>query len=102
MDILTILAKAISLLGALSFGLVIGWLTYRTIRRTKDDASLQDIPSIIAALGGATILSLFKVGEMFGMYSIGLAIGFFCYYWAVKKNLSENENPTDVNLLGGP
>jgi Kef-type K+ transport system membrane component KefB len=93
----------ISLVGALAFGLVIGWLTYRTIRRTKEGSTLQDISSVIAAVGGAAVLALFKVGEMFGAYSIGLAIGFFSYYRTVMKHLPDGTNPTDegIDILGG-
>jgi len=97
------ISTVISLVGALAFGLVIGWLTYRTIRRTKEASSLQDISSVIAAVGSAAVIALFKVGEMFGAYSIGLAIGFFSYYRNVMKHLPEGSNPTDedIAILGG-
>ena len=98
-----IINTVISLVGALAFGVVIGWVTYRTIRRTKESSTLQDISSVIAAVGGAAVLALFKAGEMFGAYSIGLAIGFFAYYRTVMKYLPANVNPIDagVDILGG-
>jgi len=66
-------------LGALCFGLVIGWVTYRTLRRTKT-AGLSDISTVIGAIGGAAILTLFPAEtEAFEAYGIGLAIGFFSY-----------------------
>lgn len=66
-------------IGALCFGLVIGWVTYRTLRRREEGAALSDIASVIGAVGGAAVTSLFKSGPLFGMYCIGLAIGFFLY-----------------------
>lgn len=66
--------------GALCFGLVVGWVTYRTLRR-KDGAALGDIAAVIGAVGGAAVTSLFKSeSEIFGWYCIGLAIGFFAYF----------------------
>ena len=66
--------------GALCFGLVIGWVTYRTLRRKSESSSLSDIATVIGAVGGAAVTALFKVGELFGAYCIGLAIGFFLYF----------------------
>ena len=65
--------------GALCFGLVIGWVTYRTLRRRSDASALSDISAVIAAVGGAAVTALFKSGSLFGAYCIGLAIGFFAY-----------------------
>lgn len=65
--------------GAFSFGLVVGWITYRTVRRTKT-TGLSDIATVIGAVGGAAVLSLFPAEtNAFGAYSIGLVIGFFAY-----------------------
>jgi len=65
--------------GALCFGLVVGWITYRTLRRTET-TGLSDIATVIGAVGGAAVLSLFPAEtNAFGAYSIGLAIGFFSY-----------------------
>ena len=68
--------------GALCFGLVIGWVTHRTMRRKGDATALSDISAVIAAVGGAGVTALFKVGPMFGAYCIGLATGFFVYFLA--------------------
>ena len=65
--------------GALCFGLVVGWVTYRTMRRTKP-TGLSDISTVIGAVGGAAVISLFpKETGAFNAYCIGLAIGFFGY-----------------------
>ena len=65
--------------GALFFGLVIGWVTYRTLRRTAS-TGLSDIAAVIGSVGGATITGLFsKESGAFGSYCLGLALGFFLY-----------------------
>jgi hypothetical protein len=69
----------IELKGALAFGLVIGYVTYRTVRRTKT-SGLGDISAVIGAVGGGAVTLLFPTGsQAFGAYGIGLAIGFFVY-----------------------
>jgi hypothetical protein len=70
----------IEAIGAGFFGLVIGWITYRTLRRKEGSAALSDISTVIGAVGGAAITGLFKDGTMFGAYCIGLAVGFFAYF----------------------
>lgn len=67
------------IVGAAFFGAVIGWITYRTLRRKEGTAALSDIATVLGAVGGATVVALFKTPELFGAYSIGLAIGFFGY-----------------------
>ena len=71
--------------GAIAFGIVVGWLTYFILRRAKPTA-LSDLSTVIATLGGATILGLFDPkGPMFGAYALGLAVGFFGYYHAYTR-----------------
>lgn len=67
-------------IGALCFGLVIGWVTYRTLRRKEGASPLSDISTVIGAVGGAVVTALFESGPLFGMYCIGLAVGFFLYF----------------------
>jgi hypothetical protein len=65
--------------GAFAFGLVIGWVTYRTLRRTQG-SNVGDIASVIAAVGGGAVVALFRPEtDTFGAYGIGLAVGFFGY-----------------------
>jgi hypothetical protein len=67
-------------LGALGFGLVIGWNLY-AINRYRKGIGLGDLATIIGAIGGAAILDLFPAGtDLFGWYGIGLAAGFFAYF----------------------
>jgi hypothetical protein len=70
----------VTMLGAALFGVVIGWITYRTLRRREGAAALSDISTVIAALGGAAIMAIFKTPELFGYYCIGLFAGFSLYF----------------------
>ena len=92
-------------IGALCFGVVIGWITYRTLRRSSG-ASVSDLASVIGAVGGAAVLGIFKRGNSFAWYAIGLAGGFFVYLvvslivspkdtisWMAAKG--EDDNPID-------
>jgi hypothetical protein len=68
------------------FGVVIGYVTYRTLKHKKD-AGISDIAAVIGAIGGATIVGLFPVVEgRFDQYAIGLAYGFFFFivvFWVL-------------------
>lgn len=67
--------------GALGFGLVIGWFLYFVNRYRRSEASFTDITTVLAAVGGAAVTSLFPGGTaLFGAYGLGLAIGFFGYF----------------------
>lgn len=80
--------------GALGFGLVIGWFLYFVNRYRKSEASFTDITTILGAVGGAAVTSLFGAGseQLFGAYGIGLAIGFFSYFvvLVILVGLSDN------------
>jgi hypothetical protein len=65
--------------GAFCFGAVIGWVTYFTMRYSKDHA-MSDVAVVVGAVGGAAVLKLFSPDSgLFACYSIGLAVGFFVY-----------------------
>ena len=67
--------------GALAFGMVIGWFAYYVNRYRSDTISISDIAAFIAAIGGAAVLTLFPAGsQLFGYYGLGLGIGFFLYF----------------------
>jgi uncharacterized membrane protein YeaQ/YmgE (transglycosylase-associated protein family) len=65
--------------GSLLFGVVVGWVTYRTLRRSGETVALSNIATVIGAVGGAAVTAIFKTPELFGWYSVGLAGGFFGY-----------------------
>ena len=65
--------------GSVLFGLVIGWVTYRTLARRAGPVALSDIATVLGAVGGGAVLAIFDDDHLFGLYAIGLAIGFFAY-----------------------
>lgn len=85
------LVTFLALAGALAFGLVMGWVTYGTLRRAER-SSLTDLSTILGIIGGAAVLDLFPVESgAFGAYAIGLAMGFFGYlrFATTSKNAPE-------------
>jgi outer membrane lipoprotein SlyB len=61
------------------FGIVVGWITYRTLRRAQTTA-VSDLATVIGALGGASITAIIGNEQgAFYPYCIGLFIGFFAY-----------------------
>jgi len=87
--------------GAFCFGLVIGWVCYRTLRRKEGTAALSDIATVIGAIGGGAVTSLFGEGNLFSSYSIGLAVGFFLYL-AVSMVLMGKQVTEWMTTEGGP
>ncbi|MFA4849519.1 MAG: hypothetical protein WC626_07310 [Methanoregula sp.] len=74
----------LQIIGAFCFGALFGWYLYYINRYRKDDIKLNDLVTIIGALGGATILALFPAkSDMFGAYGIGLVVGFFGYFLVI-------------------
>lgn len=66
-------------IGALCLGAVIGWITYRTLRRKKE-AAITDIGSVVGAIGGAAVTAWFGKQGLPAWYCIGLAGGFLSYF----------------------
>ncbi len=65
--------------GAFWFGVVIGFITYRTLRH-KSGTGISDIAGVASAVGGGAVVALFPSGTAsFDAYAIGLAAGFFLY-----------------------
>ena len=72
--------------GAICFGIVVGWVTSRTLRRSTP-GGLTDIATVLGAIGGAAVTGLFKPTEnAFGLYCIGLFLGFFVYLVVAISN----------------
>ena len=86
-------------IGAFCFGIVIGWVTYRTLRRKSDGAALGDIAAVIGAVGGAAVTSLYKDSNLFGIYAVGLAVGFFLYL-IIGAVVAAGEKKKDANKPG--
>ncbi|GAA3698423.1 hypothetical protein GCM10022204_13450 [Microlunatus aurantiacus] len=68
-------------IGAVCFGIAIGFIAYRTLVR-KDSAAITDISAVVGAVGGGAVTVWFdpSTGDTFGWYSIGLLIGMAIYY----------------------
>ena len=45
-------------IGAVCFGVVVGYLTYRTLVRTGTKSSLDDLPAVLAVIGFLMIVAL--------------------------------------------
>ena len=93
--------------GALAFGLVVGFITYRTLVRTTEKAAITDLVAVVGVLGGGVVTNLYDpAGDQFAWYAIGLALGmavFFLAYWkmngrkAIAKVMGD-----DTIVLGTP
>jgi hypothetical protein len=66
--------------GVLCFGLVVGYITYRTLVRSTANAAVSDLATVIGAIGGGAVTALVEPGTpIFGWYGLGLAVGFAGY-----------------------
>ena len=67
-------------IGAVCFGVMLGYITYRTLIRTTEHAAIGDLASVVGAVGGAAVTTLFGTKtDLFGWYAIGLIGGFAVY-----------------------
>ncbi|TDD18209.1 hypothetical protein [Nonomuraea diastatica] len=66
-----------AVLGAICFGIVIGWLTHTTQRHRQGAAGLADLAAVLAVVGGGAVTAVLGLPEAFGGYAVGLVIGFF-------------------------
>src|SRR5258708_10720159 len=64
-------------LGAVFFGLTIGWIAYRILRHRAGAAWIQNLIALLGIIAGSAALALFHNDAIFGWYAIGLVIGFF-------------------------
>ena len=95
-------AKTIQLIGAGAFGTVVGWYVYYINRWRKDDVQLSDIVTLLGAIGGAAVLALFPTkSDLFGAYGIGLASGFFIYFFILVILVNKAPGFTAAWFLDG-
>jgi len=66
-------------LGAVCFGLIVGWMAYRILRNQSGAPWLSDLIALLGIIAGAVALAFFRNDAIFGWYAIGLIIGFFGY-----------------------
>src|SRR5262245_22520406 len=85
--------STLQLIGAGCFGAILGWYLYFINRYRNGPVEFGDITTILGAIGGVAVLSLFKNGtDLFGAYGIGLAIGFFGYYLILSSMVARSPN----------
>jgi len=98
----TALASTLQLIGAGCFGAILGWYLYYINRYRTGLVDFGDIITILGAIGGAAVLALFPSGsDLFGAYGIGLAIGFFGYYFILLGMVARSENFDSDYFLDG-
>jgi prolipoprotein diacylglyceryltransferase len=63
--------------GALIFGVVVGYITYRTLARTVGKSAISDLAAVVAAIGGGAVAKQYQSasGHQFSWYAIGIAVG---------------------------
>ena len=95
-------ARVIQLLGALAFGIIIGWRVYFTDRYRTAAVDFSDIATVIGIIGGGAILALFQAGtDLFGAYGVGLAIGFFAYHIRLARLVRRSPNFDEDFFIDG-
>jgi hypothetical protein len=101
-DTTVVAAKTVQLIGAGAFGAVVGWYVYYINRWRKDDVQLSDIVTLLGAIGGAAVLALFPAkSDLFGAYGIGLASGFFVYFFILVVLVNKAPGFTAAWFLDG-
>jgi hypothetical protein len=90
-------------IGSVCFGLFLGYVTYRTLARTTDKTSINDLTAVVAAVGGGAVTALFEPQtEDFGYYAIGLLAGFIAYGALFRKVNGKAEFAKVMGLPGRP
>ena len=85
-------ATQVQMVGAACFGAVVGWYIYYVNRHRRTDVQLGDIVTVLGAIGGAAVLKLFPAqSSLFGAYGIGLAIGFFGYFFTLLVLVAKSD-----------
>ena len=80
-------------LGAAAFGAVVGWYLYFVTRYRKDATGIGDVASVVGALGGGAVLTLFPARtDLFGAYGIGVFLGFFGYLAMLMVLVGRSDN----------
>jgi bacteriorhodopsin len=83
-------------IGTACFGVLIGFITYRTLVRTTDKASVSDLATVVGAVGGGAVTAIVRPHtSLFGWYGIGLLAGFIAYgilFCLLNRGTSEFAN----------
>src|SRR5260370_28663521 len=78
-------------LGAVFFGLIIGWISYRVMRLAGGTNGIWAIAIFIASLARAAVIALLRSESLFPWFAIVLLVAFFacCHMLLVIYSLSE-------------
>jgi hypothetical protein len=86
-------ASVLQLLGAGGFGAVLGWLVFYINRQRNEEVKLNDLVTLLGVVGGSAVLALFPAStDLFGAYGIGLAAGFFQYFFTLAFFVRRSQN----------
>jgi hypothetical protein len=86
-------ASILQLRGAGGFGMLLGWYVYYINRYRKTDVQIGDLTTLIGVLGGGAVLALYPSGsDLFGAYGLGLAVGFFGYFFVLVVLVAVSKN----------
>jgi hypothetical protein len=88
----------VAYIGAVLFGLVVGWFSARLLARRAGSAHVSHIAAVIAVAGGGYVTVMSGDRGLFGMYAVGLFVGFIGYA-AVFHRLHKDRAKT-ASLLG--
>lgn len=89
-------------IGALCFGIVVGYLTYRTVVRIGEKVAISDLAAVLGVVGGAAVIQLFQPGtRQFGWYAIGLLGGMAVFFllYGLMNGWRRARNGTDGTPL---
>ena len=104
----------INSIGAWCFGVVTGYIAYRSLARTVDKASLSDLATVLGVVGGAVVTTLFDPSsDLFGWYAVGLLLGMAVFFLLFLRMNGKEElgrvmggatltRTTDRNDANGP
>ncbi len=75
------MSQTVISVGAVCFGIVVGYVTYRSLARSGPVSSVSDIAAVVGVVGGGLVTSLFDpaASDSFGWYAIGLVTGMALY-----------------------
>ncbi|MEW2463358.1 hypothetical protein [Streptomyces massasporeus] len=93
-------SPAVMSVGAVCFGVAVGYITYRTLVRAERSA-VSDLATVITAVGGGAVTGLFdpQEGDTFGWYSIGLLAGMAVFFLLF---LAMNGKAATAVFMGAP
>jgi hypothetical protein len=87
------MSENLMLVGALCFGIIIGWQVYFINRYRTAAVDFGDLATVIGIVGGGAVLNLFPTqSPLFGAYGVGLALGYFGYFLVLLSLVRRSQN----------